>query len=720
MVAHFGAILPVEHLRFRILEEVSEFLFDIGSSEETATTIKTLALDYTRNLTGVELLTFAKEVLPTHCARKVEGYIALEFPLLLHPDGAIACWRNPLTESSVPRSGLNMRGKYIVGLVPSLFIWIWAHEAPPTKSDLLEWPGLESDWTAWSPNKLPTPCDPNCRAGNRIWTESHLLGCLWYGNILDRTMNTTTLTGQGYPQRRKSLLCPMVSNYFSGSSMSNAMQKVRTIFCTPASPPYLDSTASCNLYIDLCCRSRDRLFCFLPSKAEHSPARMILLDMPALRGKRDSERIGHLFERPRGHLRFKLAQSSPSPESGDKGEDSSSALNQLSFVDVRVRGTGGQQPLGAEPGRFQRPQFDANLFDHTLQFGDLKGIYMHVSCSPLQSLEFLRLHSDRLGNPRPCPTPPAVLAGTVALLLVFLTLSPGPKPSNSWQATRILEGIYRRRPVIMHARLPLSTLPTVQRVAHRSGPQKCSGRVAFLLATAMLMHTASAAPTPHSGPSALHTPHLVGVTNLCSRKHSFRRAQRQALDTGSAIYRGRCMSAKQLGVEWKPVKPVRSRAPAKADNCHRIRVITWNSGGLNLARQAEVRTWLLEESQTNPIHVLCIQETHWPMSCEYQDGPWTCIHSGYREGGALIMLNTQYFSGTDIKHAEIHPGRLLHVRICSNPAIDLLCVYQHAWNPAKSEFQHRSVPAEQLLINKRQEVWQSVQGWIAGVLRGSC
>ena len=82
MVAHFGAILPVEHLRFRILEEVSEFLSDIGSSEEIANTINTLALDYTRNLSGVELLTFAKEVLPTHCARKVEGYIALEFPLL--------------------------------------------------------------------------------------------------------------------------------------------------------------------------------------------------------------------------------------------------------------------------------------------------------------------------------------------------------------------------------------------------------------------------------------------------------------------------------------------------------------------------------------------------------------------------------------------------------------------------------------------------------------
>ena len=625
-------------------------------------------------------------------------------------------------EQSRPRSGLSMRGRFTVGLVPSLFIWIWVHKAPLTRSDLREWPGSEGDWTTWSPNKLPTQCDPNCRAEGRIWTESQLLGCLLYRSVLDRTTNTTIFTGRGYPRQRKSLLCPMASNCLSDSSVSSAMHGVQTTFFTPASPPYLDSTANCSLYTDLCCQISGQPFCFLLSKAEHSLRRMILLDMPAPRSKEDSERSRPLLERPRGHLRFMLAQSSPSPESGDKGEDSSSALNQLSLVDVRVRGTGGQQPLGAEQCRFQRPQLDANHFDQTFQFRDPQGIYMHAGCSPFQSFVAFSSHSDRSGNPRPCPTPPAVLAGTLALMLVLLTLSPDPKPSNIWQATRILKGIYRRRPVTMHARPPLSTVPPVQRVAHRSGPQRCSGRVAFLLAIAMLVHTASAAPTPHSGYSALHTPHSVGVTNLCSRKHSFRRAQCQALDTGSAVYRGRCMSAKQLGVEWKSVKPAKSRTPAKADNHHRIRVITWNSGGLNLARQAEVRTRLSEESKTNPIHVLCIQETHWPTSCEYKDGPWTCIHSGSgtREGGVLIMLNTHYFSSTDIKHAEIYPGRLLHVRICSSPAIDLLCVCQHAWNPAKSEFQHRSVPAEQLLINKRQEVWQRMQGWIAGVPRGIC
>ena len=72
----------MEHLRCRILEDISEFLFDIQSSGETERNISTLALDYTRGLTGTELLTFTKEVLPPDYARKVEGFLASEYPLL--------------------------------------------------------------------------------------------------------------------------------------------------------------------------------------------------------------------------------------------------------------------------------------------------------------------------------------------------------------------------------------------------------------------------------------------------------------------------------------------------------------------------------------------------------------------------------------------------------------------------------------------------------------
>ena len=66
----------------RILEEISEYLCDIGSTGELSDQIQTLALDLTRHLTGDELLNFAREVLPRPYARQVEGYLALEFPLL--------------------------------------------------------------------------------------------------------------------------------------------------------------------------------------------------------------------------------------------------------------------------------------------------------------------------------------------------------------------------------------------------------------------------------------------------------------------------------------------------------------------------------------------------------------------------------------------------------------------------------------------------------------
>ena len=72
----------MEHLRCRILEEISEYLFDIKSSGKTESKINTLALDLTRNLTGAELLDFANEVLPLDNYRQVEGFLALEYPLL--------------------------------------------------------------------------------------------------------------------------------------------------------------------------------------------------------------------------------------------------------------------------------------------------------------------------------------------------------------------------------------------------------------------------------------------------------------------------------------------------------------------------------------------------------------------------------------------------------------------------------------------------------------
>ena len=103
-------------------------------------------------------------------------------------------------------------------------------------------------------------------------------------------------------------------------------------------------------------------------------------------------------------------------------------------VEVRVRGTEGQQPLEAKLCSLQRTQFDANLFDQTYKFRDPQGICMHVSCSFLQFLVFSS-HSDRFSGSTPYPIPPEALVGTLVLMLVILTSSPIPQPGQAWRAT---------------------------------------------------------------------------------------------------------------------------------------------------------------------------------------------------------------------------------------------------------------------------------------------
>ena len=118
----------------------------------------------------------------------------------------------------------------------------------------------------------------------------------------------------------------------------------------------------------------------------------------------------------------------------------------------------------------------------------------------------------------------------------------------------------------------------------------------------------------------------------------------------------------------------------------------------------ELGTWLTQESHSNPVHVMCVQETQWPTSSEFHDGSWTCVHTG-----------TGTFRGIDITHSELVPGRLLHLRVDSSPAIDLLGTYQHAWNLAKAGFQNQSATPEQLLLDKRQAVWCKIRNWVSGI-----
>ena len=221
-----------------------------------------------------------------------------------------------------------------------------------------------------------------------------------------------------------------------------------------------------------------------------------------------------------------------------------------------------------------------------------------------------------------------------------------------------------------------------------------------------LLHAAQAAPRSRS---VLKPPRKLAF--LRARAHSQTRAQ--------VPYRGRLHEASALGTtRCKETTPAPSRKALSSPNKRGIRVVTWIPGGLHSARWAELLQWLQDEAaQHRPVHICLIQETHWTSSTEFIDSSWLYMHSntGSREGGVLAMINKYSFRDCPVKLAELTPGRFQHIRIGTTPPIDLLNVYQFAWNPAKTELQHQSSSPEQLLLEQRQDVWNKMRSWIASI-----
>ena len=377
---------------------------------------------------------------------------------------------------------------------------------------------------------------------------------------------------------KQSLSFLLDSIYFNCSYREPSARKLPIFFSKQVLGRCQATTAKCSLYLGFCSQVRNLTFCGMPSTTGRLPLRKASVNHQAIRGNEDYDLTNRSGLTPRGRQCAALLQSLSGPDSRDERTVLSPKIQERSLVDVQVGGLVGQQPPEAKSQRFLGSLFKANQHDQFLQFGSPQGTDMHESCnfcrSPERPCYTLPEFSDRSGIPCPSPFPP----------------------------TRIIKGIYRRKPASASSRPVLST----SRPKHpqfAAGSFRCSKHFQLLLVMAVLLHNATAAPMPPVGTSAIQTPFSLGTTNLCSRKHSFRRAQRQALDKGSTLYRGRLMTAKQLCVARLSAKPTRSKnIPRAPSNKSNIRVITWNSGGLNLAWQTEVRTWLEQESLTNPTH----------------------------------------------------------------------------------------------------------------------
>ena len=210
-------------------------------------------------------------------------------------------------------------------------------------------------------------------------------------------------------------------------------------------------------------------------------------------------------------------------------------------------------------------------------------------------------------------------------------------------------------------------------------------------------------------PEPMHSP---------AAKRSYKRAVKRASRFGVTTYLGRTFTAKQLSVRYQPDNAgSKSSSPQVETTAHGLRILYWNAGGLHASRHAELKHWLhIQDEHTRP-DLVVITETHWPTTMEYPATDWQAVHTGVgqSQGGILVLVHNSVCPAHDIRYNELKPGRLLHVRISlqKRPALDVLAVYQHAWNPDSGDGD-RQARITRLLAN-RSDIWERISKWARSV-----
>ncbi|CAE7523463.1 unnamed protein product [Symbiodinium sp. CCMP2592] len=219
---------------------------------------------------------------------------------------------------------------------------------------------------------------------------------------------------------------------------------------------------------------------------------------------------------------------------------------------------------------------------------------------------------------------------------------------------------------------------------------------------------------PSTSQSAGDVKHGDGVANAPgkwqpARKRAYRRAlaRAQKSPAGGVMYRGHWLTGRADLKDRADTKVSQAATEARPT----IDVLSWNCGGLTSARYAELKQWLhMQTPQARP-GITIIQETFWKSSSEWEDDLFSYVHSGTnrnKEGGLLVIISKQVCQSNLIRYDEIQPGRLLHVRLATEPCTNLLAVYQHSW---RSDL---STAAKELLLSKRATVWRRIQQFVHG------
>ena len=188
-------------------------------------------------------------------------------------------------------------------------------------------------------------------------------------------------------------------------------------------------------------------------------------------------------------------------------------------------------------------------------------------------------------------------------------------------------------------------------------------------------------------------------------KRSFKRARQRASLHGITWYKGRMVTASQLGVTLqspKTVTPIKNVAPPTAMKRKRLSCFSWNCNGLPPAHWDFLMQWL----DNQMIDILLLQETHWPFSRDWIDGKYMMVHSGSqsKQAGLLCMVSTRVCSPADLTWYEHLPGRVLQLRIHGpSRCIDILNIYQYT--------------CVQTHMDQRSQVWNMLFSILSGFSR---
>ena len=140
------------------------------------------------------------------------------------------------------------------------------------------------------------------------------------------------------------------------------------------------------------------------------------------------------------------------------------------------------------------------------------------------------------------------------------------------------------------------------------------------------------------------------------------------------------MSLSVLGGRGKAANANRPpQAPAKQRASPKIKYLCWNTGGLTSSVWEELLSQLADPQYAD-VSLVILQETHWTGVSQFTTDCWHVISSGSsgeKGAGAAILVKKTLCKAQSIRHTEVVPGRILHVRVPgADVSLDVISVHQ--------------------------------------------